>query len=68
MSSWLGDQVGLHRQRAALAPEADRGKRSFADDHRVDELDRDVADVGPGAGEKPSATSRLLRANRSAIR
>ena len=38
-------QRDLRGERPALAREPDRGQRALADDHRVDELDRDVARV-----------------------
>jgi len=49
----LGDQLELGRQRAALAGQRDGRERALADDHRVDELDRDVADVRAGRGRAP---------------
>ena len=50
--------VDLDRQRPALRREPDRRERALADDHRVDELDRDVAGVGarrPANGRAPPA-------------
>ena len=41
----LGDERDLLRQRPALGGQRERGQRPLADDHRVDELDRDVARV-----------------------
>ena len=40
------EQVDLAREVAALAGESDRGQRPLADDHRMNELDRDVTGVG----------------------
>ena len=45
MSSGSASSVDLRRERPALAREPDRRQRPLADDHRVDELDRDVAGV-----------------------
>ena len=46
----LGLQRDLVGDRAALAGERQRGQRALADDHRMDELDRDVARVGAVGG------------------
>ena len=42
----LGLERDLRRDLPALAGEPERRQRALADDHRVDELDRDVARVG----------------------
>ena len=48
--------------------EPERRQRALADDHRVDELDRDVARRRcASAGDAPKASSRPPRAKRSAI-
>ena len=64
----LRDRVHLVRQRPSLRREPDRRKRALPDDHRMHELDRDVAGVERAIGERPSATSLPPLANRSAIR
>ena len=46
----LADQADLALERPAVAGQADRRQRPLADDHRVDELDGDVADVGARGG------------------
>ncbi len=46
----LGLQRDLVGHGAALAGDRQRGQRALADDHRVDELDRDVARVGAVGG------------------
>ena len=61
----LGDQLDLRGERPALAREPDRRQRPLADDHRVDELDRDVADVGARRGgeadrDQPAAAREAL--------
>ncbi len=42
----LGEQVDLRGQDAAAGDEPDGGQGALADDHGMDELDRDVAHVG----------------------
>ena len=59
------EQRDLRGQRPALAREPDRRQRALADDHRVDELDRDVARVrarrrrGAERHEPPAAREAL---------
>ena len=45
MSSGSAEQLDLRAERPALAGQPDRRQRALADDHRVHELDRDVAGV-----------------------
>ena len=52
----------------SASPQPERRQRALADDHRVDELDGDVARVRPRGRDAPSASSRPPRAKRSAIR
>ena len=66
MSSAAGDAGELRSQRPALAGQRDRGQRPLADDHRVDELDRDVAGVGAGGRigperDQPAVAGEALR-------
>ena len=41
-----GESAELHLDRATLGADRDRRQRPLADDHRMDELDRDVSRVG----------------------
>ena len=55
-----GDEIEVGRR------DGERRKRTLADDHRVDELDRDMRGVGPGLRrradrEQPAATRESLR-------
>ena len=63
MSSGSATSVDLDRQRPALRREPDRRQRALADDHRVDELDRDVAGVGArrSANRRAPPAGRLSR-------
>ena len=49
----LDDRVDLGGQRAALGGEAERRQGALADDHGVDELHGDVADIGARRGRVP---------------
>ena len=55
------------RGAAALAGQPDRRQGALADDHRMDGLDGDMANVRASGGGGPTAISRPPRANRSAI-
>ena len=60
------EQPDLRDKRPSVAAKADRGQRPLADDHRVDELDRDVARVRAclrraAEREQPPAARRSAR-------
>ena len=59
------DQESLRGEIAPFAGQSDRGQRALADDHRVDELDRDMARIGASGrrateGDQPAAPGEAL--------
>ena len=65
MSSGSRDQLDLGGEITALSRQPDRRQCSLADDHRMDELDRDMADVRAGRrrepeGDQPPAAGEAL--------